>query len=70
MFGFKKKSPDEKDAARKTKAKQNTDFAMYQFAASGQRASVGDRNEICSGAMNNNQRLATLQMLRNMRDED
>ena len=69
MFGFKKKSPDEKDAARKKKATQNTDFAMYQFAASGQRASVGDRNEICTGAMNNNQRFATLQMLRDMKDD-
>lgn len=69
MFGFRKKRPDERDTARAAKAKKNTEFGFYQFAATGQRTSVGDRGEMCTGAMNNNQRFATLQMLRDMKDE-
>lgn len=69
MFGIQKKRPDDRDAARAAKAKKNAEFGLFQFAATGQRTSVGDRSEMCTGAMNNNQRLATLQMLRNMKDE-
>jgi hypothetical protein len=57
------------DAQRSEKAQKNAEFGMYQVLSSGQRTATGDRSEMCSGAMNNNQRLAALQILRNMRDD-
>lgn len=51
-------------------AKNSVDFAVYNAVSGSQRSSFGDRGEMCSGAMNNNQRFATMQMLFNMRDQD
>ena len=69
MFGFKKSHSQSYDADRARKAQKNAEFGLYQVLSSGQRTSTGDRSEMCTGAMNNNQRLAALQILRNMRDE-
>lgn len=51
-------------------AQNSIDFALYNAVSGSQRSSFGDRGEMCSGAMNNNQRFATMQMLRNMREQD
>lgn len=68
MFRVKKKKRVEKVQAEKVR--EDVGFGRYQVLASGQRSVTGDRSEMCSGAMNNNQRLAALQMLRNLRDAD
>ena len=65
MFGFKKKK-----VKKPSDPTKDAEFAHYQTISSGQRAPIGDRSELCAGAMNNNQRLATLQMLRNTKDTD
>lgn len=46
-----------------------TNFALYQITSSGQRAATGDRGEMVTNAMNNNQRLATLRLLRQLKDD-
>lgn len=70
MFGFKRKRSASFDDRRAATAKKNAEFGRYQVLSSGQRTATGDRSEMCAGAMNNNQRLATLQMLQDMKDED
>lgn len=67
MFGYKRLQTKLSDSARADTARKNAEFGIYQVLSSGQRTATGERSEMCSGAMNNNQRLATLQMLRNMR---
>lgn len=67
MFGSKKLHANLSDSARADTARKSAEFGIYQALSSGQRSSTGERSEMCSGAMNNNQRLATLQILRNMR---
>ena len=70
MFGFKRKHKEVSDSARAEVARKSAEFGLYQVLSSGQRTATGERSELCSGAMNNNQRLATLQMLRNMKHMD
>ncbi len=67
MFRFKRKKAALKPA-RAEKAGKGAEFGLYQTLLSGQRAATGDRSELCAGAMNNNQRLAALQMLRGGKD--
>ena len=68
MFGFKMKKA--KTAKRLSGPAARAKFALHQALSSGQRAPTGDRSELCAGAMNNNQRLATLQMLRHDDHDD
>lgn len=68
MFGFKKKKA--KKVKRLSGSAARAKFALHQALSSGQRAPTGDRSELCAGAMNNNQRLTTLQMLRNDNHDD
>lgn len=68
MFEFlkgKKKPASEEKATDRDKA---IALARYQVTAGSQRT-TGERSEMCAGAMNNNQRLATMQMLRDFRDD-
>ena len=44
-------------------------LAEYQVNAVGQRLQTGDRSEMCSNSMNNNQRLAILRMMRDTREQ-
>ena len=68
MFTFRNKKSTNKEAKTAEKAKLSTDFAIYNTVSGSQRSSYGDRGEMVPGVMNNNQKLATLQMLRNMKD--
>lgn len=70
MFGFNKRHTALSDSARANQARRSAEFGIYQVLSSGQRTATGERSEMCSGAMNNNQRFATLQILRNMRGFD
>ena len=69
MFGFKRKKAALKPV-RAEKTGKDAEFGLYQALSSGQRATTGDRSELCAGAMNNNQRLAALQMLRGGKNQD
>lgn len=69
MFLFRKKT-DHSDRARAELAKKSTDFAIFNAVSGAQRSSYGERGEMVSGVMNNNQKLATLQMLRNINADD
>lgn len=44
-------------------------LAEYQVNAVGQRLQTGDRSEMCSNSMNNNQRLAILRMIQDTREQ-
>ena len=68
MLLFKKKKQQNKAKPSTGKPMSSTDFAIFNTVSGGQRSSYGERGEMCSGAMNNNQKLATLQMLRDFRD--
>jgi hypothetical protein len=70
MLGFRKKDRVQDDAVRSERAQKSTGFGIYNALSSGQRSATGDRGEICSNAMNNNQRLSALMILRNTRDDD
>lgn len=68
MFKFKKKNRTESRQKTAGSTMSAADFAIYNTISGNQRSSYGERGEMCSGAMNNNQRLATLQMLRDFKD--
>lgn len=70
MFKFRNKDRIKHEKELADKAKKSTDFAIFNAVSGSQRSSYGDRGEMVSGVMNNNQKLATLQMMRNMRDAD
>ncbi len=53
----------------KNKKSEANRIAMFNALSTGQRVSTGSREEMCSGTMNNNQKLATLQLLRDMKDD-
>lgn len=54
-----------KNASREAK---QADLAAFQVQASGQRLPTGDRSEMLPGAMNQNQKLAVMQLLRETKD--
>lgn len=68
MFKFRNKDRLAEEKRKAEKAKVSTDFAIFNTVSGSQRSSYGDRGEMVTGVMNNNQKLATLQMLRNMKD--
>lgn len=70
MWKFRNKDRLEQEKKVADKAKKSTDFAIFNTVSGSQRSSYGDRGEMVTGVMNNNQKLATLQMMRNMRDVD
>lgn len=70
MWKFKTRNPRQQEQETASFAKNSVDFAIFNAVSSGQRSSFGERGELCAGAMNNNQRLATMNMLFNMRDQD
>lgn len=70
MLHFRKKDRQQQERDNANFARNSVDFAIYNAVSGSQRSSFGDRGEMCSGAMNNNQRFATMQMLFNMRDRD
>ncbi len=72
MFGFKRKRGKKAASAPAPveKAGKDAAFGLYQALSSGQRTATGDRSELCAGAMNNNQRLAALQILRDWNEKD
>lgn len=58
-----------KNASREAKqAAKQADLAAFQVQASGQRLPTGDRSEMLPGAMNQNQKLAVMQLLRETKD--
>lgn len=48
---------------------QDTKIAVNSLFASNQRGFTGSRSDLCAGNLNNNQKLATLQMLRDFKDD-
>lgn len=70
MFNIFKRDRRQREREKSNFAQNSIDFAVYNAVSGSQRSSFGDRGEMCSGAMNNNQRFATMQMLFNMREQD
>lgn len=70
MLNIFKRDRRQQEREKSNFAQNSIDFALYNAVSGSQRSSFGDRGEMCSGAMNNNQRFATMQMLRNMREQD
>lgn len=68
MFGFLKRKNKPAPKEKATDRDKAIAFARYQATAGSQRT-TGERSEMCAGAMNNNQRLATMQMLRDFQDD-
>lgn len=68
MWKFWKKDRAKVERKNSGGAMNATDFAIYNTISGNQRSSYGDRGEMCSGALNNNQKLATLQMMRDWKD--
>lgn len=68
MSIFSRKNRQQEHSKTRRKRENLTDFALYQVASTGQRSAVGDRSEMAAGAMNNNQKLATLNLLRELKD--
>lgn len=69
MFKFLKRN--KKPAAKQPEATDRDKaiaLARYQMTSGSQRT-TGERSEMCSNAMNNNQRLVTMQMLREFGDD-
>lgn len=70
MFNIFKRDRRQQEREKSNFAQNSIDFALFNAVSGSQRSSFGDRGEMCSGAMNNNQRFATMQMLFNMREQD
>lgn len=70
MFNIFKRDRRQQEREKSNFAQDSIDFALFNAVSGSQRSSFGDRGEMCSGAMNNNQRFATMQMLFNMREQD
>ncbi len=70
MLNIFKRDRRQQEREKSNFAQNSIDFALFNAVSGSQRSSFGDRGEMCSGAMNNNQRFATMQMLRNMREQD
>ena len=70
MLNIFKRDRRQQEREKSNFAQNSIDFALYNAVSGSQRSSFGDRGEMCSGAMNNNQRFATMQMLFNMREQD
>lgn len=68
MFQFHKKKRTNTEEKNRKKAMSSADFAIFNTISGSQRSSYGERGEMCSGVMNNNQKLATLQMMRDFHD--
>lgn len=68
MWKFKKKDRAGNEPKSKGTAMSSADFAIYNTISGSQRSSYSDRGEMCTGTLNNNQKLATLQMMRDWRD--
>lgn len=68
MFKIKKSLTSIGEAARAKRAKKAADFAVLNAVSGAQRSAYGDHGEMVSGAMNNNQKLATLQMMKDLRN--
>lgn len=68
MFPFKKKASKKQPQQTSKNPINAADFAIYTTVSGNQRSSFGERGEMCTGTMNNNQKLATLQMMRSWRD--
>lgn len=68
---LRKKSGQARLTKRKNKeCDTQLSFTEYQRNAAGQRLQTGDRSEMCSNTLNNNQRLTLLSMMRDIRNED
>lgn len=70
MLNIFKRDRRQQEREKSNFAQNSIDFALFNAVSGSQRSSFGDRGEMCSGAMNNNQRFATMQMLFNMREQD
>lgn len=68
MFNFRKKESTKRERKNTNKAMNSADFAVFNAVSGSQRSSYGERGEMCSGVMNNNQKLATLQLMRDWKD--
>lgn len=70
---WKKKSgsaASAESAGGESRKTRNSRVAMNTMLSSGSKAQTGDRYECCTGTLNNNQRLATLSMLRDLKNDD
>ena len=67
-FWRKKNKQKTEKQRRKADPEQDIDFAVYQNIAAGQASSKGTRAQTAGMELNNNQKLATLNMLRHLDD--